>query len=333
MKKLYIFLFILVTQIVQLQAVTLTEDFEAVTFTKNAYDVAPAGNAAEDNVTLTSGSWRVFDALRGNTVGSDRFNGTQSVRARNSTAILAMNFDKTSGAGVVSVYAAKYGGDANSTFRFEMSTDGGLTWPTSSTTFTISSTTLTQFTWNANTAGNVRIRMVKLSTASTTNRCNFDDFSITDYTGALPELNLQQPAGSDSACGMTYDYGTQIIGTNTDLTVRIQNTGTYQLTISGTPITGTNASEFSVFTAPTSPVAAAGYTDVVIRFSPATPGAKSALLTINSDDADEGSCVINLSGFANYAPCSELIISEYGEPVVGSGKYVELYNGTASSIN
>lgn len=334
MKKIYTLITFLFIVIIQCNyAATLTEDFEAVAFTKNAYDVAPAGNGTEDNVTFASGSWRIFDALRGNTVGSDRFNGTQSVRARSNTSIVSMNFDKSGGAGIVSVYAAKYGGDANSTFQFELSTDGGTTWPNVSPTFSLTSTTLTQFTWNANISGNVRIRIVKLTTTSTSNRCNYDDFSITDYTGSVPEINLQQPAGSDSACGMTYNFGTQTIGTNTDVTVRIQNTGTFQLTISGTPITGTNASEFSVFTAPTSPVAASSYTDMTIRFSPGVPGIKSAVLTINSDDADESACIINLTGNANYAPCTELIISEYGEPVVGSGKYIELYNGTSGAIN
>ncbi|HNF48545.1 MAG TPA: lamin tail domain-containing protein [Chitinophagales bacterium] len=334
MKKIYTLITFLFIVIIQCNyAATLTEDFEAVAFTKNAYDVAPAGNGTEDNVTFASGSWRIFDALRGNTAGSDRFNGTQSVRARSNTSIVSMNFDKSGGAGIVSVYAAKYGGDANSTFQFELSTDGGTTWPNVSPTFSLTSTTLTQFTWNANISGNVRIRIVKLTTTSTSNRCNYDDFSITDYTGSVPEINLQQPAGSDSACGMTYNFGTQTIGTNTDVTVRIQNTGTFQLTISGTPITGTNASEFSVFTAPTSPVAASSYTDMTIRFSPGTPGIRTAVLTINSDDADESACIINLTGNANYAPCTELIISEYGEPVVGSGKYIELYNGTSGAIN
>lgn len=319
----------------QLKAVTLTEDFEIATFTKGTYDVAPAGNDVNDNITLTSGSWRCYNGVRGN-LANDRFNGTQSVRIQGSgtlpvRAVLEMNFDKTGGAGVVQVYAAKYGTDATSYFHFEASTDGGLTWPNVSSTFTVSSTTLTAFPWTVNLSGNVRVKVVK---ETNNNRCNIDDFSITDYSSSVvPEIQLQQPVGSDSACGMIYNFGTQTIGTNTDVTIRINNAGTATLNIDSVRITGANASEFSVFTAPSSTVAAVSYTDMVIRFSSAIAGAKSAILTIYSNDGDESTCTINLTGNAMYAPCTELIISEYGDPVTGNGKYIEIYNGTASSIN
>lgn len=152
-------------------------------------------------------------------------------------------------------------------------------------------------------------------------------------SGIVSEIQLQQPAGTDVACGYTYDFNTQIIGSNTDVTVRIQNLGTGVLTISSTPVTGTNASEFSVFTAPSSPVAVGGYTDMVIRFSPGLPGNKTAVLTINSDDGDESACTINLNATGTYASCTELIISEYGEPLIGNGKYIEIYNGTGAGID
>lgn len=335
MNKLYISILFLLG-FLQLKSATLVENFDNVGFTKGTYDVVPAGNEANDNITLSSGSWRSYEGIRGNTIGSDVFNGTQAIRARgNGTGAvrtsIEMNFDKLNGAATVEVFAAKYGADATSYFHFEASTDGGTTWPNVSSTFTVSSTTLTSFTWTPNLSGSVRVKMVK---ETNNNRCNFDDFSITDYsTGTSSEIQLQQPVGADSACGMTYEYGSQIIGTNTDITVRIQNLGTAALTIASTPITGSNASEFSIFTAPASPVAVGSFSDMVIRYSPSLPGSKSAVLTINSDDADESACVVNLSGFANYASCTELIISEYGEPVIGSGKYVEIYNGTSSAVN
>ncbi len=334
MKKLYILLSFTLFCLPAI-AVTLTEDFENGAF-KTSYDINPVGNGAEDNVTLSSGSWRCYNGLRGNTAGSDRFNGTQSLRVQGSgtgsaRAIIEMNFDKINGAATIQVYAAKYGSDNTSYFHFEASTDGGTNWSYVSPTYTVSSTTLTAFSWTPNLSGGVRIRIMK----ETNNlRTNFDDLSITDYSsGTASEIQLQQPAGSDSACGMTYNYGNQLIGSTTDVTVRINNTGTGSLTITSTPLTGSNASEFSITTAPTSPIAAGGYTDFIIRFAPATPGVKSAILTIQSDDADEGACSINLQGNATYAPCSELILSEYGEPVVGSGKYIELYNGSGATVN
>jgi len=74
MKKLYILLSFTLFCLPAI-AVTLTEDFENGAF-KTSYDINPVGNGAEDNVTLSSGSWRCYNGLRGNTAGSDRFNGT-----------------------------------------------------------------------------------------------------------------------------------------------------------------------------------------------------------------------------------------------------------------
>ncbi len=118
-----------------------------------------------------------------------------------------------------------------------------------------------------------------------------------------PEIQLQQPVGTNVACGYTYDFGTQTTGTNTDVTIRIENIGTSNLTISSYPLSGTNAAEFSVFTAPSSPISAGSSTDMVIRFSPVTAGGKTAAITINSDDADEGSCIINFTATA-VDPCT-----------------------------
>lgn len=172
------------------------------------------------------------------------------------------------------------------------------------------------------------------NTNTSTIQFRLDDISLTGtLTGATPEIQLQQPIGTDSACGFTYDFGTQTIGTNTDFTVRIQNLGTAILNISSTPITGTNALEFSVLTPPSATIAANSYSDMVIRYSPSLSGSKSAKVTINSDDADESACEILLTANATYSPCTELIISEYGEPLTGNGKYIEIYNGTASAIN
>lgn len=96
----------------QLSGTTLTENFENSSFTKGTYDVAPAGNGSEDNITLSSGSWRSYEGVRGNTSGSDRFNGTQSVRVRGNgggavRASIEMNFDKSNGVYIVLVIGDK----------------------------------------------------------------------------------------------------------------------------------------------------------------------------------------------------------------------------------
>jgi hypothetical protein len=79
------------------------ETFE--TGTKTAY--------ASGTVALSSGSWTLDDALLGNTT-ADVKTGTQSVRLRNS-GTLTMNFNLSSGAGVVTIDHARYGTDPATT--------------------------------------------------------------------------------------------------------------------------------------------------------------------------------------------------------------------------
>ncbi|MEP6713808.1 MAG: LamG-like jellyroll fold domain-containing protein, partial [Ferruginibacter sp.] len=76
----------------------------------------------------------------------------------------------------------------------------------------------------------------------------------------------------------------------------IQNTGNTALNITSVTITGVNASDFS-FAAPASTVAAGGFTNLVVTFSPTgANGIKNATITINNDDVDEGTFTFNITG-------------------------------------
>ncbi|MFM2284056.1 MAG: hypothetical protein RL222_1560 [Bacteroidota bacterium] len=156
---------------------------------------------------------------------------------------------------------------------------------------------------------------------------------IVSCSASTSEIQLQHPAGTDVACGYAYDFGNVITGSTSDVTMRIRNTGTGNLNLGTISITGVNATEFSVIAAPSTSVAPAGFTDITIRFAPASSGTKAASLLIPSDDTDEDTCRVLLSGSSNFAACSELIISEYGEPATGNGKYLEIYNNTESPVN
>ncbi len=119
-----------------------------------------------------------------------------------------------------------------------------------------------------------------------------------------PELQAQIPSGTDVVCGYTYDFGTQTTGTNTNVTLTIKNTGSADLNVSSYPLSGTDASEFSISPASTNITISAGNSyDITVTFSPTSAGSKTAKITINSDDSDEGTCEINLSG-EGIAPCS-----------------------------
>lgn len=184
---------------------TLLENFE--TGTKAAYAVA--------NVTLSTGSWSFNDALIGNSA-SDRKNGTQSARVRNS-GILSTNFDYTTGASTVTVAHALYGTDASSTWQLWYSTNAGASYVQSGSTITTSSTTLQTASFTINVAGNIRFQVRK--TDGSTNRINFDDFSVTSYSATpnIPVLTSVSPASvvAGSAAFTITATGTYFSNTST----------------------------------------------------------------------------------------------------------------------
>ena len=70
------------------------------------------------------------------------------------------------------------------------------------------------------------------------------------------------------------------------------------LTVNSLPITGTNASDFSLVGAPSLPVTigAGSHLDLTVKFDPSADGARFATLTVNTDDPDSPSLPVSLSG-------------------------------------
>ncbi len=183
----------------RLAKVTVSENFN--TGTKTAYTAA--------NVTLSTGVWNLNDALLGNTT-SDRKNGAQSVRVRN-TGKVTMTFNRTDGASTVTVAHAKYGTDANSTWQLWYSTNSGSAWTQIGSTITTSSTTLQTATFTVNKTGTIRFEIRKVSGG--TNRINIDDFVINDNTGSgggggssSEHLVLGNPSAADTTVSTPLNY-------------------------------------------------------------------------------------------------------------------------------
>jgi len=156
------------------------EDFESGT--KAAYAAA--------NVTLSTGSWNLDDALLGNTT-SDRKTGSQSVRVRN-TGIIGMNFNLTTGASAVNVTHAVYGSDGSSTWELWVSTNSGSSYSKVGSTITTSSTSLSTASFTLNLQGNVRFQVRKISGG--TNRINIDEFEVVPNGGGT----TPPPTGGDN---------------------------------------------------------------------------------------------------------------------------------------
>ncbi len=155
------------TKISAAAAANTTENFE--TGTKTAYTAAA--------ITLTTGIWNLNDALLGKSA-SDRKNGTQSARVRNSGK-LTMKFNRTAGAGTVTIAHAKYGTDGSSTWQLWYSANGGSTYTQTGATVTTSSTALQAASFTVNISGTIRFEIRKTDGAA--NRINFDDIIITDF--------------------------------------------------------------------------------------------------------------------------------------------------------
>jgi mucin-19 len=81
-------------------------------------------------------------------------------------------------------------------------------------------------------------------------------------------------------------------------TFTIQNLGSSNLTLSAPVIAGTNASEFTVSAALTSPVAAGGSTTFTITFDPAAAGTRVATISITNNDSDENPYNFSIQGTA-----------------------------------
>jgi len=85
------------------------------------------------------------------------------------------------------------------------------------------------------------------------------------------------------------------------IVLRITNQASCQfcdLTVTSLPITGPNASDFSLVGAPSLPtkIGAGNHLDVTVKFNPSADGARSATLTVNSSDPSDPSLPVSLSG-------------------------------------
>ena len=246
--------------------VAFLEDFE--TGTKASY--------ASGDVTLTTGIWNLNDALLG-TSSSDVKNGLQSARVRNS-GILTMKFNHATGAGTVTVKHAKYGSDANGTWQLWYSTNGGTSYLQNGTTVTTSSTTLQTASFTVNVAGNIRLEIRKIDGG--TNRINFDDISITDYSGTsnpVPSLTSISPA---SAVAGSAAFIMNVTGTNF-INGSVVNWNGSALTTTYTSSTQLSAS------IPAADIASAGSASVTV-FTPAPGGGTSSAQTFTISNPTTG---------------------------------------------
>ncbi|MBU0488304.1 MAG: choice-of-anchor D domain-containing protein [Bacteroidetes bacterium] len=189
-----------------------------------------------------------------------------------------------------------------------------------------------------------------LGSAAGSNTCSFTGVTTlpatNHFTAGTPlapkEINIKGNGVSivdgDASPSVTddTDFGTVLVVSGTsEKTYTIENLGTENLTLSGTPkvvVSGAHASDFTVTLQPSSPITCSGTTTFTVQFDPSAGGVRTATLTIASDDADEGTYDFAIQGNGSTACAMDLIISEYIEGG-SSEKYIEIYNGTGSNVD
>jgi hypothetical protein len=104
---------------------------------------------------------------------------------------------------------------------------------------------------------------------------------VTNATG----IAVQQPLGTSLTNGVvTNDFGSWAVGTSTNVTFTITNTGTANLTISGITIAGSNSTLFTVIAPPAASVSPSNTTTFTVRFAPVSSGVQTAVLDIANND-------------------------------------------------
>ncbi|MCE7996956.1 MAG: choice-of-anchor D domain-containing protein [Roseivirga sp.] len=141
-----------------------------------------------------------------------------------------------------------------------------------------------------------------------------------------PEINVQGNSVSIESGDITAtttdhtDFGTGAALSRT-FTIQNQGTGTLTLGSNAVSITGTNASEFSVNTQPSTSVSGNGTTTFIINFASSVASTRSAEVHIASDDIHEPDYVFNIEAIG--------AVSAPSSATVAATVYIEgAYNGT-----
>jgi len=112
------------------------------------------------------------------------------------------------------------------------------------------------------------------------------------------EINVQVD-GTNYASGSTYNFGSVVNGqSGSAITFSIQNLGSAELNLTGTPIdkTGTNQGDYAVTQPGQTTVASCGTVTFNITFTAGGIGTRTAQISIASNDADENPYTIQLTG-------------------------------------
>jgi len=162
---------------------------------------------------------------------------------------------------------------------------------------TVASGSSTFFTVTFNpTAAGVRTASLKIGTNDTDE--NPYDFAI-QGTGVAKEIDIQGNATTivDGDITPALTDWTDFGSVTATRTYTIRNLGNITLNLGAINITGVNASDFSVTTAPSATISAYASTTIVITFTPSVIGDRYAGLQIANDDSNENPYDFSIHGY------------------------------------
>lgn len=132
--------------------------------------------------------------------------------------------------------------------------------------------------------------------------------------GTAPEIQIKDGAVNYACGALTKDIGQVEIGDTGTTTFIVENTGTGNLNVSSIASSNPNFTVApSVFN-----IMAGSTITVVVTYTPTGVGTESTVLTITNDDADEGSCTVNIDG-EGIAASPEIQLRDGSTPVACGG--------------
>jgi hypothetical protein len=142
-----------------------------------------------------------------------------------------------------------------------------------------------------------------------------DGCKVDEYSGATsPEISItgNSAAIADNSSSATFSnhtkFGSQNYSTGSvTRTYTVSNSGTANLTITSAALSGANSSQFSITQPLSLTVAAGGSTTFTVTFDPSSAGIKTATVTVNNNDSDEGTYDFAIDGYG-YTP-GNLVVS------------------------
>lgn len=115
---------------------------------------------------------------------------------------------------------------------------------------------------------------------------------------SVPEIDVENPPGTSLVTGVsTTDFGTVLVGqSGTAVEFTIRSAGTGPLNLSSVTIGGQHADDFILSGPSTNTIASGDTATFTVNFSPTAVGSRSASVQILSDDSDESTFQLPLTG-------------------------------------